>query len=201
VRARVPPAKDADCFAPANLGRLVAGRPSVVPATTAAVRRLLDAYDVATAGREVVVVGRSTAIGTPLANLLLDRDAGDATVTVCHSRTRDLAAHTRRADVLVTAAGAPGLVDGSMISRGVSVVDVSVNRVAVDGAEPQAGAGGADPGDEYELVGDVDADTVRPKADAITPVPGGVGPLTLAMLLRNVADLTARQAETAGEDP
>jgi methylenetetrahydrofolate dehydrogenase (NADP+)/methenyltetrahydrofolate cyclohydrolase len=200
VRARVPPAKDADCFAPANLGRLVAGRPSVVPATTAAVRRLLDAYDVATAGREVVVVGRSTAIGTPLANLLLDRDAGDATVTVCHSRTADLAAHTRRADVLVTAAGAPGLVDGSMVSPGVSVVDVSVNRVAVDGAGPSGSAGGADPGDEYELVGDVDADTVRPRADAITPVPGGVGPLTLAMLLRNVADLTARQAGVAADD-
>lgn len=177
VRERVPPTKDVDCFAPVNLGRLVAGDPVVTPATPAAVMRLLDAYDVALDGREAVVVGRTTAIGKPTAQLLLDRDA---TVTVCHSRTRDLASHTRRADVLVTVAGEPGLVGASMLSPGVSIVDVSVNRV--ESAEG------------YELVGDVDVAGVHETADAITPVPGGVGPLTLANLLRNVVDVTAREA-------
>jgi methylenetetrahydrofolate dehydrogenase (NADP+)/methenyltetrahydrofolate cyclohydrolase len=176
VRARIPPAADPDCFAPENLGRLAAADPRVVPATPAAVLRLLDAYDVETAGADAVVVGRNTAICRPLASLLLDRDA---TVTVCHSHTEDLAAQTRAADLLVTAAGTPGLVDGSMIRQGAAVVDISVNRVATD-------AGG------NELVGDVDAESVTPKAGAITPVPGGVGPLTLACLLRNVVDVTAR---------
>lgn len=189
VRARVPPAKDVDCFAPANLGRLVAGDPRVTPATPAAVRRLLTGYDVETRGEDVVVVGRSTAIGRPLANVLLGRGpGGDATVTVCHTATSDLATHTRGADVLVTAAGEPALIDGSMVSAGVSVVDVSVNRVEADD-------GG------HELVGDVDFGSVRGKADAITPVPGGVGPLTLACLLRNVVDLTAREAGVALSSP
>lgn len=183
VRDRIPPAKDVDCFAPANLGRLVAGDPWIVPPTTAAVLHLLQAYDVPTAGRDVVIVGRTTAIGKPLANLLLRKGSlGDATVTVCHSATRDLGAKTRQADVLVTTAGVPELVDASMVSPGVSVVDVSVNRVA-----GKDGAGS-------ELVGDVAFDAVEPIADAITPVPGGVGPLTLAFILRNVVDLTARGA-------
>jgi methylenetetrahydrofolate dehydrogenase (NADP+)/methenyltetrahydrofolate cyclohydrolase len=183
VRERVPVTKDVDCFAPANLGRLVAGEPRVTPATTAAVLRLLDAYDVETAGRNVVVVGRTTAIGKPLANLLLAREPGpDATVTVCHTSTTDLSAHTRRADVLVTAAGAPHLVDGSMLSTGASVVDVSANRVAAD---TERG---------YELVGDVEFDSAKEKVAAITPVPGGVGPLTLTCLLRTVVDVTAQQA-------
>ncbi|WP_229783111.1 bifunctional 5,10-methylenetetrahydrofolate dehydrogenase/5,10-methenyltetrahydrofolate cyclohydrolase [Haloarcula pellucida] len=182
VRARVPPAKDIDCFAPATLGRLVAGDPLVVPPTPAAVLKLLSAYDVETAGRDVVVVGRTTAICKPLANLLLARGPdGDATVTVCHTATRDLAAKTRTADILVTAAGTPRLVDASMVSPGVSVVDVSVNRVPAD---TERG---------YELVGDVDYERVESVAGAITPVPGGVGPLTLAFVLRNVVDVTARQ--------
>jgi methylenetetrahydrofolate dehydrogenase (NADP+)/methenyltetrahydrofolate cyclohydrolase len=179
VRARVPPAKDVDCFAPANLGRLVAGDPRVTPATPAAVLRLLDAHDVAVAGQEAVVVGRTTAICRPLASLLLARDA---TVTTCHTRTRDLPAHTRRADLLVTAAGSPGLVDGSMLSPGVTVVDISANRVDAD---TERG---------HEVVGDVAFESARRKADAITPVPGGVGPLTLVSLLSNVVDLTARAA-------
>jgi methylenetetrahydrofolate dehydrogenase (NADP+)/methenyltetrahydrofolate cyclohydrolase len=179
VRERVPPAKDVDCFAPANLGRLVAGEPRVTPATPAAVLRLLDAHDVSVAGREAVVVGRTVAICRPLAALLLDRDA---TVTTCHSRTADLAAHTRRADLLVTAAGTPGLVDGSMLSPGVVAVDISANRVATD----------SEPG--YELVGDIDFESAKPKAGAITPVPGGVGPLTMVSLLANVVAVTARQA-------
>ena len=183
VRARVPGAKDVDCFAPVNLGRLVAGDPWIVPPTAAAVLRLLAAHEVTTGGQDVVIVGRTTAICKPLANLLLRRGAaGDATVTVCHTATRDLADHTRRADVLVTAAGQPGLVDASMVAEGVTVVDVSVNRVGAEG------------GGEPALVGDVAFEEVRPVADAITPVPGGVGPLTLAFILRNVVDVTARAA-------
>lgn len=198
VRERVPPGKDVDCFAPANLGRLVAGEPVVTPATAAAVLRLLDAYDVALAGREAVVVGRTTAIGMPIAQLLLARDA---TVTVCHTSTADLASHTRRADVLVTAAGAPELVDASMVSSGVSVVDVSVTRVDVPDGRSAGKRTKSDRGDTesgYDLVGDVAFDSVREKADAITPVPGGVGPLTLAHLLRNVVDVTARGAGVDG---
>jgi methylenetetrahydrofolate dehydrogenase (NADP+)/methenyltetrahydrofolate cyclohydrolase len=176
VRRRVPPAKDVDCFHPANVGRLVAGDPSVRPVTSRAVGRLLDAHDVSIAGQEAVVVGRGTAIGVPLAHLCCRRDA---TVTVCHSRTTDLGAKTRAADLLITAAGTPGLIDGSMVSAGVVVVDVSVNRV-VDG-----------------VVGDVDAASVGERAAATTPVPGGVGPLTMACLLDNVVGLAA---DAAGVD-
>jgi methylenetetrahydrofolate dehydrogenase (NADP+)/methenyltetrahydrofolate cyclohydrolase len=171
VRARLPPAKDVDCFSPARLGALAAGTTDVKPATTAAVRRLLAHHDVSVAGRDVVLVGRNPAVGRPLAADLLAADPAPDSVTVCHSRTRDLGAHTRRADLLVTAAGVPRLVTESMVSAGAVVVDVSANRV--DG----------------ETVGDVDFDAVAPVADAITPVPGGVGPVTLAALLWNVAVL------------
>jgi len=176
---RLDPAKDVDCFHPENLGRLVAGDPRFVPATTAAVCRLLAHYDVTVAGRDVVVVGRSRAIGRPLASRLLwDAEPGNATVTVCHSRTRDLDAKTRAADVLVTAAGEPGLVDRSMLSAGVVVVDVSANR--------------QDDGDPA-VVGDVDAESARAKAAAFTPVPGGVGPVTLAALLDSVVTAAERR--------
>ncbi|MFB6195949.1 MAG: bifunctional 5,10-methylenetetrahydrofolate dehydrogenase/5,10-methenyltetrahydrofolate cyclohydrolase [Haloplanus sp.] len=178
VRRRVPPGKDVDCFAPANLGRLVGGDPRVRPVTSRAVDRLLTAYDIEVAGRDAVVVGRTTAIGKPLAHLCCRRDA---TVTVCHSRTRDLAARTRTADLLITAAGTPDLVDGSMVSEGVVVVDVSVSRVDTD--------------DGTDLVGDVDAASVRPKAAALTPVPGGVGPLTMAMVLDNVVAVSEPDAD------
>ena len=169
VRARVPPEKDVDCFAHANVGRLVAGDPRVRPVTSLAVDRLLSAHGVAVAGRDAVVVGRTTAIGTPLAHLLCRRDA---TVTVCHSRTEELGAKTRSADLLVTAAGTPGLVDGSMVSAGVVVVDVSANRVA-------EGVVGVHVGE---------------KAAAMTPVPGGVGPLTMASLLHNVAAVSTPES-------
>lgn len=173
ARRRLDPAKDVDCCHPANLGRLVHGRPRYVPATTAAVFRLLDHYDVDLDGRDVTVVGRTTTIGKPLANHLLRRgEPGNATVTVCHSRTADLGAHTSRADVVITACGEAGLVDASMLRAGVVVVDVSANRRSADG--------------ETTVVGDVDYESAREKARAITPVPGGVGPVTLSLLLQNV---------------
>jgi methylenetetrahydrofolate dehydrogenase (NADP+)/methenyltetrahydrofolate cyclohydrolase len=187
ARTRLDPQKDVDGFHPETLGRLVAGDPRFVPATTAAVGRLLDAHGISVAGRDVVVVGRSTAIGRPLANHLLQkRPGGDATVTVCHSRTADLAAHTRRADVLVTAAGVPGLVDGSMLSPGVTVVDVSANRRRTD--------------DGVEVVGDVAVASASEVAGAITPVPGGVGPVTLACLLENVVLAAERRHGVASDD-
>lgn len=184
VRRAVAPLKDVDCFHPENVGRLVAGDPRFVPATPAAVLRLFDHYDVRTAGRDVVVVGRSTVIGRPLFHLLLRRaEPGNATVTLCHTRTRDLASKTRAADIVVTAAGQPGLVDGSMLQAGATVVDVSANRVAAD---TERG---------YAVVGDVDAESATPVADAITPVPGGVGPVTIAMLLANVVDAAERRTD------
>ncbi|MDZ7701216.1 MAG: bifunctional 5,10-methylenetetrahydrofolate dehydrogenase/5,10-methenyltetrahydrofolate cyclohydrolase [Halobacteriales archaeon] len=182
VRGAVPPSKDVDAFHPETLGRLVAGDPRYVPATPAAVLRLLAHYDVPTAGRDVTVVGRSTVIGRPLANLLLRRaEPGNATVTVCHSRTRDLGAKTRAADVVVTAAGRPGLVDGSMLSPGATVVDVSATRTTDGG--------------EVSYVGDVEASSAAEVVEAITPVPGGVGPVTVAALLSNVVLAAERRAD------
>mgnify|MGYP006290083853 FL=1 len=183
VRRRVDPLKDVDCFHPENLGRLVGGDPRFVPATPAAVRRLLAAHDVELDGEHVVVVGRSDVIGKPLANLLLqDEPGGNATVTVCHSHTSDLASVTRRGDVVVTACGVPELVDGSMLSSGVVVVDVSANR-------RQTGDG------DVEVVGDVDFESARSVAAAVTPVPGGVGPMTRAALLGNVALAAERRTD------
>ena len=177
VRAIDPP-KDVDGFHPRNVGRLVRGDPRHVPCTPLGVCRLLSAASVPLAGSDVTIVGRSNIVGKPLATLLL---AADATVTLCHSQTEDLGAKTRAADVVVVAAGVPELVDGSMISPGATVVDVGINRVERDGTE--------------RLVGDVDAASVREVADALTPVPGGVGPMTRAMLLRN----TVRAAVLATE--
>lgn len=180
VRHRIDPEKDVDCFHPENVGRLVGANPRFVPATTAAVVRLLTHYDVPTVGRRVVIVGRSHVIGKPMASRFLwDDEPGNATVTVCHSHTRELSAHTRRADILVTACGVPNLVDGSMLTEGVVVVDVSANMCVKDGATT--------------VVGDVDAESARERARAITPVPGGVGPVTLAALLENVVRAAERR--------
>jgi methylenetetrahydrofolate dehydrogenase (NADP+)/methenyltetrahydrofolate cyclohydrolase len=187
VRERIDPRKDVDCLAYENLGRLVAGDPRFVPATTAAVLRLLDAYDVPVEGRDLVIVGRSPVIGRPMANRLLRKELpGNATVTVCHSRTADLGSVTQRADVLVTACGVPELVDRSMLSPGVTVIDVSANRRP---ANTERG---------YEVVGDVDFEGGREVASAITPVPGGVGPVTLAALLGNVVLAAERRTDGGG---
>lgn len=181
----VDPAKDVDGFHPANLGRLVAGRPRTVPCTPRGILHLLDAYGIDVAGMDATIVGRSTIVGRPLA-LLLSRKGTDATVTVCHSRTADLAAHTRRADLLVSAVGRPGLITAGMVAEGAVVVDVGINRVQ----DPDAERG-------YRLVGDVDHEAVGDKVEAITPVPGGVGPMTVAMLMQNTVELAEHRQSTA----
>jgi len=175
--AAIAPEKDADGLHPTNLGRLLAGAPSVVPCTPAGCVEILDHYGCDLKGAEAVVIGRSRLVGKPLAQLLLARHA---TVTMCHTRTRELAAHTRRADVLCVAAGQPRTVTGEMVKDGAWVIDVGINRL-------QTG----------KLVGDVEFESVAPRAHAITPVPGGVGPMTIAMLLRNTVRAAERQLGVA----
>jgi len=169
----VPPDRDVDGFHPVNAGLLSQGRPRFIPCTAAGVQRMLIDAGIETAGRHAVVIGRSDIVGRPLALLLSGRGVGgDATVTICHSRSADLAEHARRADILISAVGQPGLVTADMVKPGAAVIDVGINRVA-------SASGGT------RLVGDVDFDAVREVAGWITPVPGGVGPLTVAMLLSN----------------
>ncbi|PSP77851.1 bifunctional 5,10-methylene-tetrahydrofolate dehydrogenase/5,10-methylene-tetrahydrofolate cyclohydrolase [Halobacteriales archaeon QS_1_68_20] len=190
VIERIDPAKDVDGFHPENVGRLVAGNPRFEPCTPHGVQKLLDAAGVDTEGADVTIVGRSDIVGKPLANLLLDKGpGGNATVTVCHSRTEDLTAKTREADVVVAAAGVPELVDGSMLSEGVVVIDVGVNQVDADTEKG------------YELVGDVEFESASEKASAITPVPGGVGPMTRAMLLHNTVKAASEQSGVDVELP
>ncbi len=173
----VAPEKDVDGFHPENKGRLMDGRPRMVPATPRGVHRMLQEADVEVDGADVTIVGRSNIVGKPLAALLTNHDA---TVTVCHSHTDDLAAHTRRADVVVAAVGVAEMIDAEMVAEGATVIDVGINRVDADN----------DKG--YELVGDVAFDEVKEVAGAITPVPGGVGPMTVACLMENTVE-AARQ--------
>ncbi|MFM8706060.1 MAG: bifunctional 5,10-methylenetetrahydrofolate dehydrogenase/5,10-methenyltetrahydrofolate cyclohydrolase, partial [Planctomycetia bacterium] len=169
----VPPDRDVDGFHPENAGLLSQGRPRFVPCTAAGVQRMLIDAGIETAGRHAVIVGRSDIVGKPLALLLAARGpGGDATVTICHSRSADLAAVTRQADILVAAVGRPRLITAEMVKPGAAVIDVGINRIT--------GPDGAG-----RLVGDVDYDAVRGVAGWISPVPGGVGPLTVAMLLAN----------------
>jgi methylenetetrahydrofolate dehydrogenase (NADP+)/methenyltetrahydrofolate cyclohydrolase len=176
VLERIDPAKDADGLHPVNLGRLVLGVPGALPCTPVGIVELLRRYDVPLAGAEVVVVGRGITVGRPL-GLLLTRRTENATVTLCHTGTRDLAAHTRTADIIVAAAGVPDLITADMVKPGAAVLDVGVSRV--DG----------------RIAGDVAAD-VREVAGHVAPNPGGVGPMTRAMLLANVV-LAAEQAVAA----
>lgn len=178
----VNPDKDVDGLHPFNMGLLVAGRPRFVPATPAGIQQLLLRTGNDPAGKHVVVCGRSNIVGKPIANLLMQRRAGgNATVSVCHTRTRDLAAMTRQADILIAAVGSAGMIGADMVREGAVVIDVGVNRV--DAPERRRG---------YRLVGDVDFEAVARKAAAITPVPGGVGPMTIAMLLRNTLNAARR---------
>lgn len=175
VLEAVSPGKDADGFHPMNLGRLLSGQSLVAPATPAGIQELLVRSNVETSGAEVVIVGRSNIVGKPLAALMMQKGPGaNATVTICHTGTRDLTEHTRKADILVAAIGRAHAITGPMIKPGATVIDVGINRTD-DG-----------------LVGDVDFEAAKEVASAITPVPGGVGPMTIAMLLRNTVGLARR---------
>ena len=180
VISAIDPEKDVDGFSPVNVGRLVMGEPGFIPCTPYAIQQMLVRFGVETDGAEVVVVGRSNIVGKPIANILLQKAPGaNATVTICHTRTRDMAAHTRRADILIVAAGKPKAVTAEMVKPGAVVIDVGINEM------------GRTAEGKRILVGDVDFDTVKEVAAAITPVPGGVGPMTIAMLMNN----TYRAAE------
>ena len=171
----ISPLKDVDAFHPYNVGRLFVGKPIFEPCTPAGVIQLLKYYQIQTAGKHVVIIGRSNIVGKPLAALFLMKGLfGDATVTICHSKTQNLEAITQTADILIAAIGVPEFVRGSMIRQGAVVIDVGVNRIKDDSAPKGT-----------RLVGDVQFEEAVEKAALITPVPGGVGPMTIAMLLKN----------------
>lgn len=175
VLLAIDPDKDVDGFHPLNVGRMVSGQPAFLPCTPHGVLQMLAHRDIPIEGAHAVIVGRSQIVGKPLANLLMRKDRlGNATVTVCHTRSRDIAAMTRQADILIAAAGQPHMITADMVSDGAVVIDVGVNRID----DPSRKRG-------YRLVGDVDYDAVSQKASWITPVPGGVGPMTITMLLYN----------------
>jgi len=188
VIARIRPDKDVDGFHPVNAGKLFIGETDgYVPCTPAGVVELLKRSGTETRGADVVVVGRSTIVGRPMAALLLRQgEGGDATVTVCHSRTRDLAAHVRRADIVVAAIGRPEAITGDMLKPGAVVIDVGINRIADPGTRTGT-----------RLVGDVHFASAAAVAAKITPVPGGVGPMTIAMLLANTLKAAERAAGAA----
>ena len=176
VLEAIRPDKDADAFHPENAGRMLTGEPAVWPCTPAGVMELLHEYGISPAGKRCVVLGRSNIVGKPMALLLLRKNG---TITVCHSATPDLEEETRRADILVSAVGRPGLIGAAQVKEGAVVIDVAINRTP-----------------EGKLCGDVDFEAVAPKASYITPVPGGVGPMTRAILMKNVLALAKmHQAE------
>ncbi len=183
VIMNIDPLKDVDCFHPQNVGLLVSGSPYVLPCTPAGIVEILKYYGIKTSGKHAVIIGRSNIVGKPMANLLLQKNEhANATVTVVHSRTQDLPALTRQADILIAAMGRARFVKADMVKEGVVVIDVGINRVDADNEKG------------YALVGDVDFDGVAEKAAAITPVPGGVGPMTIAMLMFNTLIAAARQS-------
>ncbi|MEW5949018.1 MAG: bifunctional methylenetetrahydrofolate dehydrogenase/methenyltetrahydrofolate cyclohydrolase FolD [Thermodesulfobacteriota bacterium] len=182
----IDPGKDVDGFHPVNIGKLMIGTKCFLPCTPHGIQELLIRSGVETAGAEVVVVGRSNIVGKPIANMLIQKGKGaDATVTVCHTRTKNMAFHTRRADILIVAAGRPKTVTADMVKEGVVVIDVGVNRI------------GQTPEGKAILAGDVDFDSVKEKASAITPVPGGVGPMTITMLMQNTVEASKEQGHVA----
>lgn len=185
------PAKDVDCFHPYNAGKLAIGdTDGLLPCTPAGVIELLAHYEIETSGKHAVVIGRSNLVGKPLAQLLARKHPqGNATVSLCHSRTPDLAAFTRSADIVIAAVGCPGMVTGDMIKPGAVLIDVGINKI--DAPETKKG---------YRLVGDIDEASVTEKAGWLTPVPGGVGPMTIAMLMRNTVVAACRRRGVAIED-
>ncbi len=174
----IDPRKDVDGFHPVNVGKMVIGEPCFIPCTPAGILEMLARTDVEVTGAEVVVVGRSNIVGKPVAILLMQKrkPVGNATVTVCHTATKDMVFHTKRADILIVAAGRPKVITGDMVKEGVVIIDVGVNRI------------GTTPEGKAILCGDVDFDSVKEKAAAITPVPGGVGPMTITMLMKNTVE-------------
>jgi len=184
VLLAIDPAKDVDGFHPVNVGKMCVGQKAFLPCTPHGIVQLLIRSGVKLDGAEVVIVGRSNIVGKPLANMLIQKSpTANATVTVCHTRTKDTAAHTRRADIVIAAAGRPNTITADMVKDGVVVIDVGINRI--DDSTKKAG---------FRLVGDVDFEGVSKKASLITPVPGGVGPMTITMLLYN----TVESAKMAG---
>ncbi|MDH4247741.1 MAG: bifunctional 5,10-methylenetetrahydrofolate dehydrogenase/5,10-methenyltetrahydrofolate cyclohydrolase [Deltaproteobacteria bacterium] len=181
----IDPAKDVDCFHPYNFGLLAQGAPRFSPCTPAGIMEMLSYYKIPVAGQHAVVVGRSNIVGRPM-SLLLSQKGADATVTLCHSRTPNLEGYTRQADILVVGIGRPEWVHGDMVRPGAIVIDVGINRVE-DASRPRG----------YRLTGDVDYAAVSPLASAITPVPGGVGPMTVRMLMRNTVLAAAQQHRLA----
>jgi methylenetetrahydrofolate dehydrogenase (NADP+)/methenyltetrahydrofolate cyclohydrolase len=182
--ASIAPMKDVDGFHPENLGLLASGKPRYVPCTPLGIREILLRYDIDTSGKNAVVLGRSIIVGKPMALLLtMKGPGGDATVSICHSRTKDIGAISHKADIVIAAMGVPHFVTADMVKDGVVVIDVGINRV--DDASAKKG---------YRLIGDVDFDAVKEKASYITPVPGGVGPMTVAMLMSNTLRAYTLQA-------
>ncbi len=178
----IDPDKDVDGFHPVNVGKMMLGEKCFLPCTPHGILELLARSGVETSGKEVVVLGRSNIVGKPIANLMLQkRESGNATVTLCHTRTKDTDFHTRRADILIAAVGVPNLVKADQVKEGVVVIDVGVNRVG----KTESG--------KAILAGDVEFESVKEKASKITPVPGGVGPMTITMLMKNTVQ-AARQA-------
>lgn len=174
----IDPRKDVDGFHPVNVGKLVIGEPCFIPCTPYGILMLLAETGVEVSGADVVVVGRSNIVGKPVAILLMQKrkPVGNATVTVCHTGTKNMAEHTRRADILIVAAGVPKFITADMVKEGVVVIDVGVNRI------------GTTPEGKAKLCGDVDFEAVKEKASYITPVPGGVGPMTITMLMKNTLE-------------
>lgn len=183
VTLAIDPKKDVDGFHPVNFGRMAQGLPCYLPATPFGIIQMLERYEIETSGKHCVVVGRSNIVGTPM-SILMSRKAsvGNATVTLTHSRTKDLTTELRRADIIIAAIGIPEFISGDQVKEGVVVIDVGINRV-----EDESRKSG------YRLVGDVEWDTVSPKASFITPVPGGVGPMTVTSLLMNTMKAAARE--------
>jgi len=175
VLTRISPEKDVDGFHPVNVGRMLIGDPGFLPCTPHGVQELLIRSGHSPEGKHVVVVGRSNIVGKPVAAILMQKKKGaNATLTICHSRTKDLPSLTKQADIIIAAMGVPGFIKADMVKEGAVVIDVGVNRID----DPSAKRG-------YRLVGDVDFEAVKEKAAAITPVPGGVGPMTIVMLMKN----------------
>ena len=184
VLLAIDPAKDVDGFHPVNVGKMVVGEKAFLPCTPHGIIQLLIRNGVTIEGADVVIVGRSNLVGKPLANMLIQKKPNaNATVTVCHTRTKDLSSHTKRADILIAAAGRPNTITADMVKEEAVVIDVGVNRIE-DSTKKRG----------YRLVGDVDFEAVKEKASLITPVPGGVGPMTITMLLYNTVESAKRAA-------